>query len=103
MAKFFMDRSTNTPVLLMAYNRPQTTQKQLSRIQELSPREIHVSIDGPRNSLDVEKCRDVLKITEKWASNSPHGVSIQVSPVNLGLHNHFTTAFSRFFGANDFG
>jgi hypothetical protein len=103
MAKFSMDRSTNTPILLMAYNRPQTTQRQLSRIQELSPREIRVSIDGPRNPMDVKKCHDVLKVTETWASNSPHRVSIEVSQINLGLHTHFMRAFSRFFADHEFG
>jgi len=98
-----MDKSLGAPLLLMAYNRPQTTQSQLNRISKLGNRRICISIDGPQNSEDSEKCREVRMIAERWASGSSSMVSINVSEVNLGLHRHFMLAFSRFFSDYEFG
>ncbi len=98
-----MDKQKNTALLVMAFNRPNTTEQQLGRIQDLSTRNIHISIDGPRNTQDEEKCLAVQKITEAWATKSHHKVSITSENTNLGLHRHFMKAFSDFFSSYDFG
>ncbi len=98
-----MDKQKNTALLVMAFNRPNTTEQQLGRIQDLSKRNIHISIDGPRNTQDEEKCLAVQKITEAWATKSHHKVSITSENTNLGLHRHFMKAFSDFFSSYDFG
>ena len=103
MVWHFMDKKNNTALLVMAFNRPKTTEQQLGRIQDLSKRNIHISIDGPRNTQDEEKCLAVRKITEAWAAKSHHKVSITSENTNLGLHRHFMKAFSAFFSNYDFG
>lgn len=98
-----MDKQNNTALLVMAFNRPKTTEQQLGRIQDLTKRNIYISIDGPRNTQDEEKCLAVRKITEAWAAKSHHNVSITGENTNLGLHRHFMKAFSDFFSNYDFG
>ena len=45
-----------TPVLFIAFNRPELTQKVFEKISEAKPNKLYVAIDGPRqkNKLDYE-------------------------------------------------
>ena len=91
------------PILVMAFNRPKTLTRQLQRLEALKSREIHISIDGPRNIEDMKLIREVRFAAEKWAKASKHEINIFSSDSNLGLHGHFQVAFSKFFGDHLYG
>ncbi|MDH4128393.1 MAG: hypothetical protein OEV44_06550, partial [Spirochaetota bacterium] len=55
-----------TPVLLIIFNRPDTTQKVFNEIRKAKPTKLFVTADGPRSHIteDKEKCqlaRDIIK------------------------------------------
>jgi hypothetical protein len=54
----------NTPVLLIVFNRPDTTKQVFARIREAQPQQLFVAADGPRadKSSDKEKCEEVRKL-----------------------------------------
>lgn len=50
------------PVLLIAFNRPDTTQKVFDRIRDAKPKKLYVSVDGPRlDKNDEERLCDEVK------------------------------------------
>ena len=59
-----MDRA---PVLLIAFNRPDTTQKVFDAIKRAKPRKLYVSVDGPRdgNIQDAQNVEHVKEIFNK--------------------------------------
>jgi len=92
-----------TPILLIAFNRANTVQNQLKRIEGLSARKVRVSIDGPRHSQDEAKVLTVRRIVDSWSQESNHDVSVTINKNNLGLHGHFNQAFHAFFTENRLG
>jgi hypothetical protein len=92
-----------TPILLIAFNRPNCVKKQLKAIETLPSRKVQVSIDGPRNSQDDVKVLEVRKIVDLWSHESNHKVSVIVNNKNLGFHDHFMQAFQSFFTDNKIG
>ncbi|HMG83788.1 MAG TPA: hypothetical protein VK559_12180 [Ferruginibacter sp.] len=60
----------NTPVLLLIFNRPDTTQKVFEAIRQAKPAQLFIAADGPRdnNESDIEKCAQARKIatTVDW-------------------------------------
>ena len=50
------------PVLLIAFNRPETTKKVFEEIRKVKPKELFISIDGPRNEQEKQKTEEVKKI-----------------------------------------
>ena len=63
----------NAPILLIAFNRPETTKAVLDKIKQAKPAKLYVAIDGPRpDHQDEEKLvREVIKLIEEidWVSN----------------------------------
>jgi hypothetical protein len=61
-----MDFRTNTvkPILLMVFNRPDTTERVWEQIRKAKPRKLYISADGPRINRpdDIPKCLLVRKI-----------------------------------------
>lgn len=59
------------PVLLLGFNRPDLFSKVLEAVRAAQPRELFVSLDGPResNPADVARCDEVRRIAEAvdWA------------------------------------
>jgi hypothetical protein len=58
--------SIDTPVLLLAFNRPETTQLVFNSIKRACPKTIYFSVDGPRPGIesDIINCqltRDIVK------------------------------------------
>jgi hypothetical protein len=56
----------NTPVLFLAFNRPEKTQLVFDVIRVVKPNKLYVAVDGPRsgNKLDIEninKVKDIVK------------------------------------------
>jgi hypothetical protein len=55
--------SINTPILLLIFNRPDTTQRVMEVIKKVKPNYLYVAADGPRvdNELDTLKCEEARK------------------------------------------
>lgn len=53
-----------TPVLMIVFNRPETTQKVFAQIRKIKPRYLFIAADGPRagHPDDVKLCEEVRKI-----------------------------------------
>ena len=62
-----MKQPITTPVLLIAFNRPDTTEKVFQKIREAQPSKLYVAIDGPRPGKDSEAqlVKQVKDITKK--------------------------------------
>lgn len=56
-----------TPVLLIVFNRPDTTQQTFEAIRKAKPRYLFVAADGPRvnKPTDTERCRDTRAIIDQ--------------------------------------
>lgn len=54
----------DTPVLFLAYNRPELTERVFSAIRKRKPKKLFISADGPSENKpnDVEKCKQVRAI-----------------------------------------
>lgn len=54
------------PVLLIAFNRPDTTQKVFDRIRDAKPKKLYVSVDGPRQDKngEAELCAEVKRLVK---------------------------------------
>jgi hypothetical protein len=59
-----LNKSYSVPsVLLLVFNRPDTTRKAISALREIRPKKLFIAADGPRkNSSDKHKCKEVREI-----------------------------------------
>lgn len=93
----------NTPVLLLAFNRPEITEKVFEKIANCQPKKLYIAIDGPRNhiSSDTEKVRRVRKIFEKisWDCET----NFLVREKNLGCKKSVSEAIEWFFEMEESG
>lgn len=87
------DRIT-APVLLIAFNRPDTTIITFESIRKVKPQKLYIAIDGPRNNKpdEPELCKEVLKITKQidWDCEAKYLIREQ----NLGCKLGVTSAIS---------
>ena len=87
-----------TPVLLIVFNRPETTKVVLDSIRSAAPRRLFVAADGPRpgNATDPSRCREVLFAVERsvdWDCK----VEYFVHKDNLGCGKAPSSAITWFF------
>lgn len=63
---YIFSKDLETPVLLIVFNRPDTTEKVFGAIRDAKPKYLYIAADSPRsgNPDDVEKCRRTLDIVE---------------------------------------
>jgi hypothetical protein len=82
------------PVLLIVFNRPETTQKVFERIRAAKPAKLYIAADGARkgNSNDEINCKKVFEIVNKidWDCE----VYKNYSDVNLGCSIRPSSAIS---------
>ena len=73
------------PVVLIAFNRPETTRQTLDRIREAAPSQLFLVVNGPRegNPDDPAKCRAVREELE--AIDWPCEVHRRYNDVNRGI------------------
>lgn len=74
---------TKTPVVVLAYNRPQYLDKCLNSIKKQSSgRDIHLFIDGPRSQEDQIVIQQSVSLSRQKISN----IEIHISQEHLGPH-----------------
>ncbi len=56
----------DTPILLLTFNRPNSTKKVFEEIEKIKPKKLYIAYDGPRqhNERDKFKCMQVRNITK---------------------------------------
>ena len=61
-----MKKNCEAPVLLIAFNRPNTTREVFESIRKVRPEKLYVAIDGPRHYKQGESdvCEQVIEITK---------------------------------------
>lgn len=86
-----------TPVLLIAFNRPETTLQVLNAIRQVRPTKLFFAVDGPRHNRldDEEKCAKTREIINRvdW----PCEVKTLFQEKNLGCGPGPVTAINWFF------
>ena len=91
------------PVLMIAFNRPDTTREVFKVVKKVKPKKLFVAIDGPRsgNRYDKEKCMQVKEIFEgiDWDCE----VKTLYREGNMGCHKAVPDSISWFFKYVDFG
>lgn len=92
-----------TPILIIGFNRPQTIAILLAEVEKLDPREIWISIDGPRLQIDVTNVQETLTIVQGWALQSKHTITIIEQETNLGIYLHCMKALVDFYKIYDVG
>lgn len=95
--------TTNEPVLLIAFNRPDEFTALIERLRETQPRHLYVAIDGPRagnadDAINVSRCRDLVA-TIDWTQD----VRTNFQEHNLGCGRGVATALNWFFESEERG
>jgi hypothetical protein len=92
-----------TPILVIAFNRPDHLKVLIDRLREVSPTRLFIAIDGPRpdHSDDVKRVQacQVLVGSIDWDCD----VHTLFRETNLGCGVGVSTAITWFFEHNDFG
>ena len=86
-----------TPVLLIIFNRRESTKKVLLAIEKIKPKFLYIAADGPRKSKpgEKERCDETKKVTENI--NWPCQVHRLYRKENLGCKLAVSSAISWFF------
>ena len=92
-----------TPVLLLAFNRPDTTARVFEAIRQARPARLYVAADGPRASRagEAERCAEVRRIAT--AVDWPCRVQTFFREENLGCKRGVGTAIDWFFRQEERG
>jgi len=92
-----------SPVLLIIFNRPDTTSRVFERIREAQPRQLYIAADGPRSNVpaDVDLCNKTRQIAElvDWDCE----VHRLFRDSNLGCKKGVSSAIDWFFDHVDSG
>jgi len=92
-----MNNGLATPILLIIFNRPDTTEKVFNEIKKIKPKKLFVSADGPRENKpgEKEKCLATRKIIDQvdWECE----VYKKYSDVNLGCKLGVSSGIDWFF------
>ena len=86
----------STPVLLISFNRPEHVRKVIEAIKVVSPKDLYVFQDGPRNSPEKDRCQEVREVIENEI-NWPCSLHTFYSNSNLGCGPGPAAAISWFF------
>ncbi|WP_455683532.1 hypothetical protein [Thomasclavelia sp.] len=92
-----IEYETESPVLLIFFNRPDTFKKVFERVREVRPKTLFLAQDGPRDSDDIPSIEACRKIAEKVDWDCV--VHRNYSNINLGCdpneYRAFEWAFSK--------
>ena len=97
----YKNSKLTTPVAILIFNRPDTTEKVFEEIRKAKPERMFVIADGPRQSVvrDKEFCELTREITENvdWECNVTRDYAIK----NYGLRIRVASGLSRMFESVD--
>ena len=95
------DFALETPVVMIIFNRPETTQKVFEQISRVRPRSLYVIADGPRVGFpgDTAKCAEAQAIAQelRWDCQ----MRVDISEVNLGLKQRFVSGLNWVFSQEE--
>ena len=92
----------NIPVLILGYNRPKHIKKLISSLKKIKPKNIFISLDGPKkNEIDRIKCHVVKNEIEKINWNCE--IKKKYNLNNLGCRESVYKGINWFFKHNNFG
>lgn len=95
--------SFNTPILLIVFNRPDKTKELIKILENICPKKLFVSADGPRqyNESDKILCKEVREIFD----NLPWECEVikKFSETNLSCKKNVITSINWFFDINERG
>lgn len=91
----------NTPILLIAFNRPKTTRQVFEQIRKVKPKQFFLAIDGKRNESDALQIQQILDLTKEidWDCE----VKVLQQAQNLGCGLAPAQAISWFLAQNPYG
>lgn len=93
----------NTPILLIAFNRPNTTKIVFESITRIKPNKLYIAIDGPREGVaeDREKTKEVADIFKKipWECE----LHLLIREKNRGCKDSVSSAINWFFENEESG
>ncbi|MGM9512242.1 nucleotide-diphospho-sugar transferase [Larkinella sp. GY13] len=93
----------DVPILFLLFNRPDLARQVLERIRQVQPRELFISIDGPRpnHPTDAERVAECLALVDNidW----PCSVHRLIQDQNLGCKKAVSTAITWFFQQVEMG
>ena len=90
-----------TPVLIIAFNRPDKIEHLLKELIQQGVRNLFVSIDGPRNDAEAIDCAETRKVVEDYANH--FDLTLAWRDSNLGCGLGVVAALDWFFGENPNG
>ena len=95
--------SFSTPVLLIAFNRPESTARVLRSLAEIQPQKLYVACDGHRSGRPQEarRCEAVRALVSQM--DWPCDLQTLFQPSNLGCRAGVTTALDWFFEQEEEG
>lgn len=98
-------KSFHTPILLIAFNRPNHTRRVLEAITTVQPYDLYVFQDGARdgNEHDTIKCGEVRRVVEEMTSGTEIRVHRNFSDKNLGCGPGPAAALDWFFEHEEMG
>ncbi len=89
-----MKSQITSPILLIAFNRPDTTRIVFDKIRQVKPQNLYVAVDGPRNNKDGEDTliNEVCEIVQKvdWDCEAKY----LIRENNLGCKHGVSSAIS---------
>jgi len=86
-----------TPVLLVIFNRPKTTQLVFEAIRQAKPTRLYIAADGPRKNVesDIKNCAETRKIVEQVDWDCKVEILFRNENLNCGVGP--SSAFTWFF------
>lgn len=91
------------PILLIVFNRPETTRMVFDKIRQIKPAKLFIAADGPRKNRpeDIENCKKVREIIKKidWTCQ----IKTLFRDENLGCNIGVSSAISWLFQHEDEG
>jgi len=87
---------TQTPILFLGFNRPRALLRRLNSIEQVSPRNVRIYLDGPKSPNQKTKNQEVRRVAEKWSNQSRHFAEIIVRDKNMGVQNHMPESLADF-------
>lgn len=98
-----MAKNNRNAALILAFNRADSTERLIRDLINFGVNKIYVSIDGPRNTRDLESQKRILDFLAKQNRNDEVCIRIKKNDTNLGLAIAILSALKWFFAGETCG